>query len=90
MLLLLLLLLTTVPSCGALEPEELLRFGEAAGDQRLVPGSDSTAELQLRKPVFFFKETFNKVHVSLSAPPPPSVTSDLMSMFIHQVRAGVT
>lgn len=48
----------------ALELEELFEFGEAAGDQRLQPGSDSTAELPLSGSLFFFSETFDKVYVS--------------------------
>lgn len=51
----------------ALELEELFEFGEEAGDQRLQPGSDSTAELPLSGSLFFFSEAFDRVYVSLTS-----------------------
>ncbi|XP_037621658.1 nidogen-1-like [Sebastes umbrosus] len=48
----------------ALELEELFEFGEEAGDRRLLPGSDSTAELPLNGSMFFFGDTFDKVYIN--------------------------
>lgn len=48
----------------ALELSELFRFGVAAGDERLPPGSDSKAELLLHTSVFYFSGRFDKVYVS--------------------------
>lgn len=57
-------LLTLVVLGRALELSDLFEFGTGAGDDRLQPGSDSTAELQLRTSAFFFSGEFDKVYVS--------------------------
>lgn len=48
----------------ALELRDLFQFGDGAGDERLQPGSDSTAELRLHTSVFYFGRKFEKVYVS--------------------------
>ena len=53
-------LLSLVLMSRALELEELLLFGPAAGDQELPPGSDSTAELRLDGEVLFFKKSYSQ------------------------------
>ncbi|XP_035022947.2 nidogen-1 [Hippoglossus stenolepis] len=73
-------LLSLVLMSRALEQEELLLFGAAAGDQELPPGSDSTAELRPDGEVLFFKKSYSQDlyintngFVSLVAPPAESV-----------------
>ncbi|GLD71884.1 tubulin-specific chaperone E, partial [Lates japonicus] len=48
----------------ALELEELFEFGEEAGDLQLLPGSDTSAALPLNGSLFFFGETFDRVHIN--------------------------
>nr|XP_033480923.1 nidogen-1-like [Epinephelus lanceolatus] len=48
----------------ALDLEELFEFGGEAGDEQLLPGSDSTAELALNGSLFFFGDTFDKVYIN--------------------------
>lgn len=48
-----------------LELDELFEFGAGAGDERLQPGSDSSAQLTLRGSLFYFSDGFDKVYVSL-------------------------
>uniref|UniRef100_A0A3Q3X132 Uncharacterized protein n=1 Tax=Mola mola TaxID=94237 RepID=A0A3Q3X132_MOLML len=48
----------------ALELEGLFEFGHEAGDERLQPGSDSSAKLKLDEPLFFFRDQFDKVYVN--------------------------
>ncbi|XP_068582888.1 nidogen-1-like [Cebidichthys violaceus] len=57
-------LLSLAALSRALELEELFEFGEEAGDQQLLPGSDSTAELPLNGSLFFFGDTFDKVYIN--------------------------
>ncbi|XP_068444754.1 nidogen-1-like [Clinocottus analis] len=57
-------LLSLCASTRALELEDLFEFGEEAGDQQLQPGSDSTAELPLNGSLFFFGDTFDRVHIN--------------------------
>jgi len=59
------LLSLTVLTRG-LELDELFEFGEKAGDQQLLPGSDSSAALPLNRSMLFFKGTYDKVYVSLT------------------------
>ncbi|KAM4585394.1 nidogen-1-like [Odontesthes bonariensis] len=48
----------------ALELDELFEFGEEAGDQLLLPGSDSSAALPLKRSMLFFKGTYDKVYIN--------------------------
>lgn len=57
-------LLAPVALSRALELSDLFQFGAGAGDARLQPGSDSTAELSLHTSVFYFGAKFDKVYVS--------------------------
>ncbi|XP_068178370.1 nidogen-1-like [Antennarius striatus] len=68
----------------ALQPEQMFRFGEEAGDQRLQPGTDSTAELRLNGSVLFFSRTFDTVYINtngfLSFVAPPAEAEYLGKM----------
>ncbi|CAK6981389.1 nidogen-1-like [Scomber scombrus] len=48
----------------ALELQQLVQYGEEAGDQQLPPGSDSTAELLLTGSMYLFSETVDKVYIN--------------------------
>lgn len=48
-----------------LELDELFEFGAGAGDERLQPGSDSSAQLTLRGSLFCFGDRFDELYVSL-------------------------
>uniref|UniRef100_A0A8D3BMU6 Nidogen 1 n=1 Tax=Scophthalmus maximus TaxID=52904 RepID=A0A8D3BMU6_SCOMX len=68
----------------ALELDELFQFGPAAGDQELPPGSDSTAEVPLDGPLFFFGQNFDRVYINtngfVSSFNPPAESEHLGKM----------